>query len=164
VKYFDVEGLEESKKFEYIDRLNKYLSEIKSMKDPNIVKYISAEEGQEEGGMVALAMEYIPGGSIMYLLKFFKSFKETLVKIYVNQVVKVLKRLHDKGIVHGDLKTSNLLVDDLGTVKISDFGFLKTLYNEYCPEKVHNLADTIYRHQDEDLKENLTTDKPELEL
>lgn len=131
MKYFDVKGLEESKKYEYINKLNQHIDEIKSMKDPNIVRYILSEEGQEEGGMIALAMEYVPGGSIHYLLKFFKSFKETLVKIYVNQVVKVLVRLHERGIVHGDLKTSNLMVDDLGTVKLSDFGFLKSLYREY---------------------------------
>lgn len=36
-----------------------------------------------------------------------------------------LSTLHSKGFVHGDLKLDNIMVDDLGTLKISDFGFLK---------------------------------------
>jgi mitogen-activated protein kinase kinase kinase len=101
------------------------------MRDPNIVRYINVTETDDEEGMIAISMEYVPGGSITYLLKFFKSFKEPLVKIYVNQVVKVLWRLHKKGLVHRDIKTSNLLVDDLGTIKLSDFGFIKEIYEEF---------------------------------
>ena len=42
------------------------------------------EEAEEEPDMIAISMEYVPGGSITYLLQFFKSFKEPLVKIYIN--------------------------------------------------------------------------------
>ena len=149
MKYLDVKDIEEEKKYELIDRLNEEVSKIKAMNDPNIVKYIKVEEGKEEVGMIAIAMEYVPGGSIMYLLKFFQSFKEPLVKIYINQVVKALFRLHKNKIVHQDLKTSNLMVDDLGTVKLSDFGWIKSLYKEYCPEKIHCLDESIYEQHRE---------------
>ncbi|KAG6875922.1 hypothetical protein C0993_006786 [Termitomyces sp. T159_Od127] len=37
-------------------------------------------------------------------------------------VARGLNYLHDKGIIHGDLKGSNVLVDDLGTARVADFG------------------------------------------
>lgn len=143
VKFLDTKGLPEKQKLEFLERLKEEVIRIKRMNDPNIVRYINVWEGEDEEGMLAISMEYVPGGSITYLLKFFKSFKEPLVKIYLNQVVKAIQRLHQKGIVHRDVKWTNLMVDDLGTVKLSDFGFIKSLYKEYCPEKCHNLDDAI---------------------
>ena len=149
VKFLDIKGLDQKLKEEFIERLKDAVTRIKRMNDPNIVRYINVWEGEDEEGMIAISMEYVPGGSITYLLKFFKSFKEPLVKIYINQVVKVIWRLHRMGIVHRDLKTSNLMVDDLGTVKLSDFGFIKSLYKEYWPDKSHSLDDTIYQQHSE---------------
>jgi serine/threonine protein kinase len=114
------------------------------MRDPNIVRYINVEEAEDEPDMIAISMEYVPGGSITYLLQFFKSFKEPLVKIYINQVVKALWRLHQNGITHRDIKTTNLMVDDLGTVKLSDFGFIKDVYSEYCPKNVYNVDELLF--------------------
>ena len=105
-------------------------------------------------------MEFVPGGSISYLLQFFKSFKEPLVKIYINQVVKVLHRLHQHGIVHQDIKNTNLMVDELGVVKVSDFGFIKSLYEEYCPNKILNLGSVIR----EEPNENSNTSKQDNSL
>ena len=76
-------------------------------------------------------MEYVPGDSIENILKYFKSFKEPLAKIYISQVAYSVSRLHKRGIIHGDIKASNLLVDDLGIVKLSDFGFIKSIYSDY---------------------------------
>ena len=73
-------------------------------------------------------MEYVPGGSLKQLLNYFHAFKEKLVRLYMCQIVSGLYELHDHGICHRDLKCSNILVDDLGTIKLSDFGFFKQIY------------------------------------
>lgn len=139
IKFLDVKELSQAQKEEIVEKLQEEVKKIKDMKDPNVVKYINVSIADDEDGMVAILMEYVPGGSITYLLKFFKSFKEPLVKIYIGQVVKVLSRLHAKGIVHRDLKPDNLMVDDLGTVKLSDFGFIKSIYSEFCPDNSQDL-------------------------
>lgn len=151
VKFLDVKDLSRKQKDDIVERLKEQVEKVKAMRDPNIVRYINVTETDDEEGMIAISMEYVPGGSITYLLKFFKSFKEPLVKIYVNQVVKVLWRLHKKGLVHRDIKTSNLLVDDLGTIKLSDFGFIKEIYEEFWP---HNTTPDIDTMLNKDLNEN----------
>lgn len=131
VKFLDMKDLDQKKKEEFIQDLKDEIEKVKLMRDPNVVRYINVTESDDDENMIAISMEYVPGGSITYLLKFFRSFKEPLVKIYINQVVKVMWRLHKKGLVHRDIKTSNLMVDDLGTIKLSDFGFIKELYAQY---------------------------------
>jgi serine/threonine protein kinase len=70
-------------------------------------------------------LEYVPGGSITALLRNYGSFEETLVKTFLRQILKGLEYLHAKDIIHRDIKGANILVDNKGTVKISDFGISK---------------------------------------
>lgn len=67
-------------------------------------------------------LEYVPGGSVSSLLRDFGAFREILVKHFVRQVVRGLRYLHSRDIVHRDVKGANILVDEDGTVKLSDFG------------------------------------------
>lgn len=74
-------------------------------------------------------LEFLPGGSIIFILGSIKSLldkygtlDENLIKIYLKQVLLGIEYLHDKGIVHRDLKCANILVDLRGNIKISDFG------------------------------------------
>ena len=74
-------------------------------------------------------MEFVPGGSLRFILNNFVKFKEKLIRSYTKQILEGLKSLHEKSIFHGDIKWSNLLIDDLGIVKLSDFGFIKQVFN-----------------------------------
>jgi serine/threonine protein kinase len=40
----------------------------------------------------------------------------------MHQVIRVVERLHTKGIIHGDVKLENMLVDNQGLLGLSDFG------------------------------------------
>ena len=69
---------------------------------------------------IDLIIEYCNGGSIKQLIDKFSAFDEKLIKIYVKQILEGLVYLHDLGIVHRNIKNTNILVDGTGVVKISD--------------------------------------------
>ncbi len=50
----------------------------------------------------------------------------TLLKVGA-EVCRGMDYLHRRNIVHRDLKTANLLMDELGTVKVADFGVARVM-------------------------------------
>jgi len=51
----------------------------------------------------------------------FGTFEEKLIKFYVKQILDALVYLHEKNIIHRKIKNTNILIDDNGTVKLTDF-------------------------------------------
>ncbi|RUS29284.1 hypothetical protein BC938DRAFT_480837, partial [Jimgerdemannia flammicorona] len=69
-----------------------------------------------------LVMEYLNGGDCSALVKVLGNLSEDWTRSYLAEVVLGLENLHDKGIVHRDLKPDNLLIDQNGHLKLTDFG------------------------------------------
>ena len=59
-------------------------------------------------------------GSLVNLIKKFGCFSESLTAIYVSQVLRGLKYLHDQGVLHRDIKGANILTSKDGYV-VFDF-------------------------------------------
>ncbi|KAG4303206.1 hypothetical protein PCK1_000544 [Pneumocystis canis] len=69
-----------------------------------------------------LVMEYLNGGDCAALIKSLGGLSEDWARKYIAEVVLGLEFLHNKGIVHRDLKPDNLLIDQRGHLKLTDFG------------------------------------------
>ena len=69
-----------------------------------------------------LVMEYLNGGDCASLVKVLGGLPEHWAKKYIAEVVLGVEHLHNRGIVHRDLKPDNLLIDQTGHLKLTDFG------------------------------------------
>lgn len=90
-----------------------------NLKHPNIVKfqgYIRQE------AQLYFVLEFVENGSLTSIMKTFGPFPEVLARVYSEQVLRGLQYLHDRGIIHRDIKGCNILVAKDGTVKLADFG------------------------------------------
>ncbi len=73
------------------------------------------------------------------MLDKFGTLDEKLIKIYLKQILFGISYLHEKGIVHRDLKCANILVDLKGNIKLSDFGCSGQLSNSnYADSEILN--------------------------
>ena len=69
-----------------------------------------------------LVMEYLNGGDCAALVKVLGGLPEDWARKYMAEVVLGIEHLHSRGIVHRDLKPDNLLIDQKGHLKLTDFG------------------------------------------
>ncbi|XP_057419546.1 probable serine/threonine-protein kinase At1g54610 isoform X1 [Lotus japonicus] len=66
-------------------------------------------------------------------------FTEAQVKCYMQQLLHGLDHCHDRGVLHRDIKGSNLLIDNNGMLKIADFG----LASFFDPNKIQPLTSRV---------------------
>ncbi|XP_034182384.1 ribosomal protein S6 kinase like [Osmia lignaria lignaria] len=69
--------------------------------------------------------DYINGGELFSLIEQHGSLPENVVRIYVAEIALAIDFLHNAGIVHRDIKATNVLLDDEGHAVIIDFGLAK---------------------------------------
>jgi len=95
---------------------------MERLRHPNIVAFHDALDTAKH---IYIVMEYLGGGSLYHLLKRRPSrhLDDNVAKRVFFQICHGIKYLHDRHVVHRDIKLENLLLNDWGTVKIIDFGF-----------------------------------------
>lgn len=74
-----------------------------------------------------LVMEYLPGGDMMTLLMRKDTLSEHETQFYIAQTVLAIHSVHKHNYIHRDIKPDNLLLDDRGHMKLSDFGLCKPI-------------------------------------
>jgi mitogen-activated protein kinase kinase kinase len=114
----------DARKKSMIDALKREISLLRELQHPNIVQYLGCSSSAD---YLNIFLEYVPGGSVQTMLNSYGALREPLVRSFVRQIVTGLAYLHDKDIIHRDIKGANILVDNKGGIKISDFGISKKM-------------------------------------
>lgn len=112
----------DAKKNSMVEALKREIGLLRELKHPNIVQYLGSNSDESH---LNIFLEYVAGGSVATMLVNYGSLGEALISNFVRQILTGLAYLHSQDIIHRDIKGANILVDNHGGVKISDFGISK---------------------------------------
>lgn len=79
----------------------------------------------QSGRIRYVSQEYVHGQTLGHLIVGQKPIDPSLAASYILQAVRGLKVVHEQGFVHRNIKPGNLLIDELGLLKISDLGLVQ---------------------------------------
>ncbi|XP_051130529.1 CBL-interacting serine/threonine-protein kinase 7-like [Andrographis paniculata] len=120
------------------------LREVSAMRrlhhHPNILKL---HEVMATKSKIYLVMELAAGGELFARLnRSGGRFSEPTARRYFRQVVAGLRFCHQNGVYHRDVKPQNLLLDENGVVKITDFGLSALSENQNSNSLIHTACGT----------------------
>jgi len=99
---------------------------LKILKHPNIIQFKDFFIVRRE--YICIIMDYADGGDLASKIKQTETyFSETQILDWFVQIVLALKHMHDRKIVHRDIKASNIFLTSMNVVKLGDFGISSCL-------------------------------------
>lgn len=160
VKKFTTEPLEKIEDTD-LERVREYVTNemepivarLQEIEHENLLRYYGIKMKQlkepRPNIITDVVMEFASGGSIAALVEKFETLDERIIRKYTQQILEGLSYLHSQGIVHGNLKSSNVLIDSNGVVKLSDVDRITGIKSmiEPPPEgyRIPNVpADSVY--------------------
>ncbi len=111
-----------------------------SLNHPNICTIYEIDEVEEN---LFIAMEYVEGRSLKHIIEKGPLKFESVLDIAV-QVADGLREAHDEGIVHRDIKSSNIMLTKKNQAKIMDFGLAKPLEEAKMTETATVMGTVAY--------------------
>ncbi|XP_078450707.1 serine/threonine-protein kinase Nek1-like isoform X1 [Lampetra planeri] len=108
------------------DEARKEVCVLANMRHPNIVSY---KESFEERGNLYIVMDYCEGGDLFKRINAQKGvlFSEDQILDWLVQLCLALKHVHDRKILHRDIKSQNIFLTKAGVVQLGDFGIARVL-------------------------------------
>jgi len=111
---------------QFVVRFEREARAVALLSHPNIA-HVNAFVN--EGGILGIEMPYLSGGSLRE--QFAVGLPPSRLIAYLVQVLRALEYCHGMDVVHRDVKPSNVLLDERGQAKLSDFGLAKLLSESF---------------------------------
>ena len=124
----------------YLERFIREAQAIAKLDHPNIVR---AYDFDHEGETHYIVMEYFPGDDLQSLVEKQKAIPFPKIVDIIRQAANGLGHAHEVGIIHRDVKPSNILVNGDGLVKILDLGLARLDEKLFEGRITHIQEDTI---------------------
>ncbi|MFI5010438.1 MAG: protein kinase, partial [Solirubrobacterales bacterium] len=107
---------------EFVERFRREASSAAGLSHPNVVAIFDRGEWD---GTYYIAMEYLPGRSLKAIVREGGPMDPASAIEIVIQILRAAKFAHRRGIIHRDLKPHNVILDEEGRAKVTDFGIAR---------------------------------------
>jgi serine/threonine-protein kinase len=107
---------------EFVERFRREASSAAALSHPNVVGVFDRGEWD---GTYYIAMEYLEGRSLKALVREQGPLDPLHAIEIASQILRAARFAHHRGVVHRDVKPQNVIVDNEGLVKVTDFGIAR---------------------------------------
>jgi beta-lactam-binding protein with PASTA domain/predicted Ser/Thr protein kinase len=107
---------------QFIERFRREAKNAAALSHPNIVSIYDRGEAE---GTYYIAMEFLDGRSLKELILARGPAPIPVAIDYARQILAALRVAHRSGLVHRDIKPHNVVADDEGRLKVTDFGIAR---------------------------------------
>ncbi|XP_076113862.1 uncharacterized protein LOC143082178 isoform X1 [Mytilus galloprovincialis] len=124
VKQIELNTMDNDKAKREYEKVQEEVELLKTLNHKNIVGYLGTSL---EENIVAIFMQFVPGGSIASILARFGALDEAVFRKYTKQILEGVEYLHSNDVIHRDIKGGNVMLMPNGIIKLIDFGCAKRL-------------------------------------
>src|SRR5437660_10292074 len=110
-----------------LERFRREARAVAQLSHPHIVGVIDAGE---DAGRPYIVVEYVEGETLKDRIRRLGRLPVTEAVAYAIEIARALGAAHARHIVHRDVKPQNVLIDEEGSAKVTDFGIARTLDEE----------------------------------
>src|SRR5512133_186490 len=138
------------------DQLERFRREARSvaqLSHPHIVGVIDAGE---DDGRPYIVFEYVEGETLKERIRRLRQLPIDEAVAYAIEIARALGAAHARHIVHRDVKPQNVLIDEEGSAKVTDFGIARTLDEEGLTADGRVLGTTDYVSPEQALGQRVT--------
>jgi eukaryotic-like serine/threonine-protein kinase len=107
---------------EFVERFRREASSAAGLSHPNVVAIFDRGEWD---GTYYIAMEYLPGRSLKAVVREQGPLDPSAAIDIVIQILTAARFAHRRGVIHRDLKPHNVILDEEGRAKVTDFGIAR---------------------------------------
>ena len=109
---------------EFVERFRREASSAAALSHPNIVGIFDRGEWN---GTYYIAMEYVAGRSLKQIVREDGALDPARAIDIVVQILRGARFAHKRGVVHRDLKPHNVILDEEGRARVTDFGIARAV-------------------------------------
>src|SRR5947209_8258975 len=136
-----------------LERFRREARAVAQLSHPHIVGVIDA--GEDEGRPY-IVFEYVPGETLKERIRRIGRLPVAEAVAYAVEIARALGVAHARHIVHRDVKPQNVLIDEEGSAKVTDFGIARTLDEEGLTADGRALGTTDYVSPEQALGQPVT--------